>query len=42
MQMTGIPFGSTEWSRIEKTEHKNERGFAYWRTQQFGDPRSHC
>ena len=39
MQMTGIPFGSTEWSRIERSEHKGERGFAYWRTQHFGDIR---
>lgn len=35
MQITGIPFGTTNWSRIEQTEHKGERGFAYWRTRQF-------
>ncbi len=36
MQMSGFPFGTTDWSRIERTEHKGERGVAYWRTQQFG------
>lgn len=39
MQMTGIPFGTTDWSTIEPIEHKGERGFAYWRTQQFGNIR---
>ena len=36
MQMSDIPFGTTDWSRIERTEHKGESGTAYWRTQQFG------
>ena len=36
MQMSGIPFGVTDWSRIERTEHAGESGIAYWRTQQFG------
>lgn len=36
MQMSGIPFGTTDWSQIERTEHKGERGVAYWRTQHFG------
>ena len=36
MQMSDIPFGVTDWSRIEPTEHKGERGSAFWRTQQFG------
>jgi hypothetical protein len=34
--MSDIPFGVTDWSRIEPTEHKGERGTAFWRTQQFG------
>jgi hypothetical protein len=34
--MSGIPFGITDWSLIERTEHKGESGLAYWRTQQFG------
>ncbi len=36
MQISGIPFGITEWSAIEKSEHKGERGIAYWRTRMFG------
>ena len=36
MQMSGIPFGITDWSKVERTEHKGETGMAYWRTQQFG------
>ena len=39
MQISGIPFGTTDWSRIGQTEHKGERGIAYWRTQYFGDIR---
>jgi len=35
MNMSDIPFGITDWSRIEKTEHKGETGIAYWRTQHF-------
>jgi len=37
MQITAIPFGITDWSLIEKTEHRGESGMAYWRTQNFGD-----
>jgi hypothetical protein len=36
MQMKEIPFGITDWSSIECTEHKGETGVAYWRTQSFG------
>jgi quercetin dioxygenase-like cupin family protein len=36
MEMSGIPFGTTDWSSIEKTEHAGERGKAYWRTRNFG------
>ena len=36
MQMTGFPFGITDWSQVEPTAHKGETGVAYWRTQQFG------
>jgi quercetin dioxygenase-like cupin family protein len=36
MQMTGTPFGITDWSQVEPIEHKGETGMAYWRTQQFG------
>jgi hypothetical protein len=36
MQMTDIPFGTTDWSEIEPTEHKGETGVALWRTCEFG------
>lgn len=36
MKMAEIPFGTTDWSMITPTEHKGERGLAYWRTQHFG------
>ncbi|WEX73876.1 DHCW motif cupin fold protein [Sinorhizobium numidicum] len=39
MEITGIPFGTTDWSEIETTEHKGETGVAYWRTRQFGSLR---
>ncbi|WP_116141961.1 DHCW motif cupin fold protein [Trinickia diaoshuihuensis] len=39
MKMNAIPFGVTDWSDVERTEHKGETGMAYWRTRQFGDIR---
>ncbi len=36
MEMTNIPFATTDWSLVERTEHAGERGSAFWRTQQFG------
>jgi hypothetical protein len=36
MRMSGIPFGTTDWSQVAPTEHKGERGYACWRTQRFG------
>jgi hypothetical protein len=34
--MNEIPFGTTDWSQIERTEHKGTTGIAHWRTQNFG------
>jgi hypothetical protein len=39
VQMSAIPFGTTDWSQIEQVKHPGERGFACWRTQQFGNIR---
>ena len=39
MQINNLPFGITDWSNIEKTEHQGDTGVAYWRTQTFGDIR---
>lgn len=39
MVLTDIPFGTTDWNRINVTEHAGETGVARWRTQQFGSVR---
>ncbi|NQW00454.1 MAG: DHCW motif cupin fold protein [Rhodospirillales bacterium] len=39
MQLTDIPFGQTDWSTIERTEHRGETGLAYWQTRTFGPVR---
>ena len=36
MQMSGIPFGTTDWSKIERKECRGETGVAHWRSQEFG------
>ncbi len=33
MNISGIPFGTTDWSQIEPTVHKGVTGMAYWRTR---------
>ncbi|WP_341991452.1 DHCW motif cupin fold protein [Azorhizobium sp. AG788] len=39
MQMSGIPFGTTDWAEVPATEHPGETGRALWRTRQFADIR---
>ena len=39
MKMNDIPFGVTDWSTVEPTEHPGVTGKALWRTRQFGDLR---
>lgn len=39
MKLSAIPFGTTDWSTVERTQHAGERGLGYWRTQVFGDIR---
>jgi hypothetical protein len=39
VRLSEIPFGTTDWSTVERTEHKGETGVAYWRIRQFGDIR---
>jgi quercetin dioxygenase-like cupin family protein len=36
MKISEIPFGTTDWEQIERTEHTGDRGMAYWRQQSFG------
>jgi len=37
MKLSAIPFGITDWSTLEATEHPGEQGMAWWRTRHFGD-----
>lgn len=39
MEMKDIPFGITDWSQIEPTQHQGQTGTALWHTQQFGSIR---
>jgi hypothetical protein len=39
MNLNDIPFGTTDWSTIETTEHSGESGNAIWRTRHFGGVR---
>ena len=39
MKMNDIPFGLTDWTHAEATEHPGISGKAIWRTRQFGDIR---
>jgi quercetin dioxygenase-like cupin family protein len=39
MKMEAIPFGTTDWNSIARTEHKGEVGIAHWRTQSFSSVR---
>ena len=39
MQMTDIPFDTTDWSSVDPTEHSGESGQAVWRTRQCGSIR---
>lgn len=36
MLMNEIPFGTTDWSTVETTEHAGDSGVAHWRTRKFG------
>jgi hypothetical protein len=39
VEIADIPFGTTDWSKVERTEHPGETGKAYWRTRHFGQIR---
>jgi hypothetical protein len=39
MLLNDIPFGTTDWSTLEATEHAGETGVAIWRTRHFGSVR---
>ena len=39
MRIENVPFGTTDWSQVPKTEHAGETGMAYWRTVELGNIR---
>ncbi|MBW6420582.1 DHCW motif cupin fold protein [Rhizobium sp. XQZ8] len=39
MKMSDIPFGTTDWNDVPKTDHKGETGLATWQTRNFGSIR---
>ncbi|KXG86172.1 DHCW motif cupin fold protein [Agrobacterium bohemicum] len=39
MNISEIPFGTTDWSKVEPTQHAGETGSATWRTRHFGNIR---
>lgn len=39
MNISDIPFGITDWSSVQPTQHTGESGFARWRTLHFGNVR---
>ena len=36
MQMSDIPFGTTDWAEVETTEHAGTTGVASWVTRMMG------
>lgn len=39
MQISDLPFNTTDWATLPATEHPGITGKAFWRTQQFGSIR---
>ena len=39
MKINHLPFTLTHWQNIDQTKHDGDTGYAYWRTQMFGDIR---
>lgn len=39
MDLSNIPFGTTQWADVATTRHPGTTGYALWRTKQFGDIR---
>jgi len=39
MRIDGVPFSTTDWSKLPGTEHPGETGMATWRTVEAGNVR---
>lgn len=40
MKLADIPFHTTDWAGVERTEHPGEAGMAYWQTLRLGELRT--
>jgi len=36
VKLSDIPFGTSDWQKLEPEEHRGDTGRALWRTRQFG------
>ena len=39
MKIEGVPFGTTDWTKVPETLHQGETGIAQWRTVHAGNVR---
>lgn len=39
MKIQGVPFNTTDWSKIEPVEYKGETGASWWKTFEAGNIR---
>jgi hypothetical protein len=39
MEIINVPFCTTDWAAVPRTEHPGESGMAYWRTLEAGNIR---
>ncbi len=39
MRIPEMSFVFTDWTQVERTEHKGETGASFWQTRNFGDIR---
>lgn len=39
MELRDFPFCVTDWSQVERTEHRGETGTSFWHTRMFGEVR---
>lgn len=39
MRIENVPFMTTDWNQVPRTEHKGETGSAFWKTLEVGNVR---
>ena len=40
MRIADLPFGTTDWASVARTEHPGDTGVAHWQTRHFGPIRA--